>query len=395
MPVANARIFAKSKGISEEDSRFIIGDNDVFEESGESAKEEVDNQVTIVTKFYKLNGIVHYAIATRYVDIVEDTPMGIKLYPIAHMVWEEKEGSARGEGEVRYLIPNQIEVNKTEMRRVLTVKEQAFPQKIVDVTKIKNKNDLNRAGAIIETQGQTVDDVHKVIGTIQPAQMSPDVKQLQEDMIQVTRDLAGAGDIATGQINPESASGRAILAVQQASQSPMTEQRESYKNFIEDLARIWLEYLTVASVDGINLEEEVTGQNGETSVQLVNVPQTVLEQLKASVSIEVTPKGAFDKYAQEQSLENLLLGGFFSQQKIGELKLYVKTLDDDSVMPKAKLEQLIKNYDEEQLRIAEMNAQAQVMQQRASQFLNEGPEAQAQQIADAQVQIQTQQMQSA
>ena len=121
----------------------------------------------------------------------------------------------------------------------------------------------------------------------------------------------------------------------------------------------------------------------------------MLEQLKASVSIEVTPKGAFDKYAQEQSLENLLLGGFFSQQKIGELKLYVKTLDDDSVMPKAKLEQLIKNYDEEQLRIAEMNAQAQVMQQRASQFLNEGPEAQAQQIADAQVQIQTQQMQSA
>lgn len=56
-----------------------------------------------------------------------------------------------------------------------------------------------------------VDDVTKVISTLPPAQMSPDVKQLQEDLIQVTRDLAGAGDIATGQVNPEDASGRGYL----------------------------------------------------------------------------------------------------------------------------------------------------------------------------------------
>ena len=40
----------------------------------------------------------------------------------------------------------------------------------------------------------------------------------------------------------------------------MTEQKESYKNFIEDIARIWLEYLMVYSVDGIDLEEEVTDE---------------------------------------------------------------------------------------------------------------------------------------
>jgi hypothetical protein len=71
----------------------------------------------------------------------------------------------------------------------------------------------------------------------------------------VTRELAGAGDTATGQVNPESASGRAILAVQQASQAPMTEQKESYKNFIEDIAKIDLEYLVVYSEDGVNMED--------------------------------------------------------------------------------------------------------------------------------------------
>ena len=156
---------------------------------------------------------------------------------------------------VRTLIPNQIEVNRTEVRRVLTVKYQAYPQKIVNTEKVSNPSALNQVGGVIKTKGGLgVDDVAKIISTLPPAQMSPDVKQLQEDLIQVTRDLAGAGDIATGQVNPEDASGRAILAVQQASQSPMTEQRESFKNFVEDLARIWLDMFIVYSKDGIHKE---------------------------------------------------------------------------------------------------------------------------------------------
>ena len=170
MPVANAIEFALSKGLSKDKLEYIIPDNETFEESGEAAKIEVDDMVTIVYKMYKQDGTVHFSIATRLVDIVEDADTGLKLYPISHFVWEEKEGSARGEGEVRYLIPNQIEVNRTEMRRVLTVKLQAYPLKVVDETKVKNPSDLNRTGAIIRTSGAAVDDVHKVVGIIPPAQ---------------------------------------------------------------------------------------------------------------------------------------------------------------------------------------------------------------------------------
>jgi len=384
MPVSNAIEFALAQGMSEEKTAFIIGDNDNFEESGEASKLEVDNMVTLVYKMYKKNGTVHFSIATRWIDIVEDADTGLKLYPVAHFNWEEKEGSARGEGEVRYLIPNQIEVNRTEVRRVLTVKYQAYPQKVADTSKIANPSALNTVGGVIKTNGQPVDDVHKIVGTLQPAQMSPDVKQLQEDLIQVTRDLAGAGDIATGQVNPESASGRAILAVQQASQSPMTEQRESYKNFIEDIARIWLEYLVVYSVDGLNLEEESTDPaTGEKLIQVVNVPQTVLEQLQATVKIDVTPKGVYDRFAQEQTIENLLLNGFFNAQRVSELETYAEVLDDDSVAPKMKIKEAIEHIRKEQKKIAMIQAQAQAMQQRASQFLMEDPEAQASQMAEA------------
>jgi hypothetical protein len=393
MPVSNAREFAIAEGLSEEKSYFIVGDNDTFEESGESAKLELDNMVTIVYKFYKKDKTVRFSCATRWVDIVEDVDTGLSLYPIAHFNWEEKEGSARGEGEVRYLIPNQIEVNRTELRRVITVKQQAYPQKVVDVSKISNPTAVSTVGGIIKTNGQPVDDVNKVVGTLTPAQMSPDVKQLQDDLIQVTRDLAGAGDIATGQINPEEASGRAILAVQQASQSPMTEQKESYKNFIEDIAKIWLEYLIVHSVDGINLEEEsVDPTTGEEIVQVVNVPQVTLQQLQAFVKVDVTPKSVYDRFAQEQTIENMLLQGLLTAQRVGELAIYAELLDDDSVAPKEKIKEAVELIREEQARIAEIQAQAQAMQQRANIFLMEDADAQAQQMADAQMQLQSAEM---
>lgn len=389
MPVVNAIELARAEGMSEDKVEFIIGDNDTFEESGDAAKLEVDDMVTIVYKMYKKDGTVHFSVATRWVDIVEDEDTGLSLYPIAHFVWEEKEGSARGEGEVRYLIPNQIEVNRTEVRRVLTVKYQAYPQKVAVREKIANPQALNTVGGIIWTTGQTVDDVHKVVGTIPPAQMSPDVKQLQDDLIEVTRVLAGAGDSATGQVDPESASGRAILAVQQASQAPMTEQKESYKNFIEDIAKIWLEYLIVYSEEGVNMEETTTDpQTGEEVVEIVNVPQTALKQLQAAVRIDITPKGVYDKFAQEQTIENLLLQGFFTAQRVGELATYAEVLDDDAVAPKMKIQEAIEHIREEQQRIAMIEAQAQAMQQRASQFILEDPDAQASQMADAMAQMQ-------
>ena len=394
MPVVNAQELALAEGMSKEKLAYIIGDNDTFEESGEAAKLELDDMVTVIYKLYKQNGTVHFSTATRWVEISKDIDTGLSLYPVAHFVWEEKEGSARGEGEVRYLIPNQIEVNKTEMRRVLTVKQQAYPMKVADRSKISNPNAINTVGGTIWTNGQTVDDVHKIVGIIPPAQMSQDVVQLQQDLINVTRELAGAGDTATGQVNPEDASGRAILAVQQASQAPMTEQKESYKNFVEDIARIWLEYLIVYSENGVNMEQEFTDpMTGQESVQVVNVPQSALEQLQATVRIDITPKSVYDKFAQEKTIENLFVQGMFNVQRLPELKVYHKILPDDSVAPKLAIGEAIEFVEEEQRKVAELQAQAQMMQQRAQQFLMEDPDGQAQQIADARMRLMAKQEQ--
>jgi hypothetical protein len=388
LPVIEVQELARIEGVSEENIKAIIGDNDTFEESGEASKLEKDNMCTLVTKLYKENGTVHFAKATRYLDVKEDTDSGLSLYPVAHMIWEQKEGSARGEGEVKHHIPNQIEVNKTIMRRLITVKNTAYPQKVVNTDKVINPSAADQVGATLKTKGgMSVEDVRNIFAHIQPAQMSVDVEKVQNELISITRELAGAGDIATGEVNPESASGKAILAVQQAAQQPLVEQLSELKTFIEDLTRIWLNMFIVYSEEGITLEDTITDPTtGEEVTELVTVPQTVMEELQATVKVDITPKGAFDKFAQEVSLENLLKAGYFSVQRLPELEVYVKLLDDDSVMPKAKLEEAIELMKEEQRKIAAINAEARIMQQRANQFLNEDVDAQASQMSEAQMQ---------
>ena len=140
------------------------------------------------------------------------------------------------------------------------------------------------------------------------------------------------------------------------------------------------------------MEDKYTDENGNEAIRIVNVPQSVLQQLQATVKIDVTPKGVYDKFAQEQTIENLLLNGLFTSQRVGELKAYAEALDDDSVAPKMKILEIIERIETEQQRIAMINAQAQMMQQRASQFLMGDPDEQSSMMADAQMQLQLQQM---
>ena len=369
-PLINIIDMAKEEGVSEDKIRLIISDTDCYEESGEDAKKEVDNMCTLITKLYKKDGTVHFSQATKFCDVKEDKDTGLSLYPVAHMLWEEKEGSARGEGEVRYLIPNQLEINKTIMRRLISAKSTAYPQKIADVSKIQNPSALNQVGSTIKVNGMSIDDVRKIVGTINPSQMSSDVEKVMNELISTTRELAGAGDIATGDINPESASGRAILAVQQASQMPNAEQILSLKTTIECLARIWLDMWKTYASDGLTIEYETTDTiTGETTSEPVQVPYSVLQALQANVKVDVTPKSPFDKYAQELSLENMLKAGYFSQQRLSELEVYTDLLDDDSSMPKQKLQEGIKKMKEIQSRIAEVQTEAQELQMRANRYL--------------------------
>ena len=148
---------------------------------------------------------------------------------------------------------------------------------------------------------------------------------------------------------------------------------------------------TIYTPDGMQLEEDVTDENGEEYTQIVDIPATMLENLKGTVRIDITPTSPYDKYARELSIENMFKAGMFNVEKLPELKVYASLLQDDSTMPKQEILEAIDMMEEEQERIAYINAQAQVMQQRASTFLGSDPEGQASMINDAQRVVNAQQ----
>ena len=392
-PVIDVRELAKLEGVAKDKIDYIVGDDDTLDQAGTDSKQEKDNMVTLITKMWKQDGTVWYQTSTKYVDIESAKNTNLTLYPISHFVWKDKKGWSRGEGEVRTLIPNQLELNKTLARSLLSIKQCAYAQKVVNVDKVINPNAVNQVGGVIKTKGGiNVDDVTKIFTYIQPASMSTDVSRVMNDLISITRELKNASEIATGDINPEQASGKAILAVQQASQQPLTKQAVGLKKFIEDIARIWLDMWTIYTPDGMKLEEEINDpETGDTYTQVVDVPASILENLKGTVRIDITPTSPYDKYARELSIENMFKAGMFNVQKLQELKVYASILPDDSTMPKQDILDAIEMMEEEQQKIAMINAQAQLMQQRAEQFLGGDVEQQASQINDAQQQLMTQQ----
>lgn len=367
--VVELREFAKKEGLKQEEIKNIVGDNDTSTNAGDSAKDELEDKAWLVTMLYKENGTVHFSQSTRYCTIKEDKDTGLTLYPVAHFNWEDQEGNARGIGEVRQLIPNQIETNKTAMRRAISVKNTAYPQKVVNVDAIQNMDAVTKVGATIKFKDMGNTRASDVFMNTTPAQMSTDSEKLQNELINISKDLSNASAATTGNIDPESASGRAILAVQNAQKEPLNDQVISLKAFIEDIARIWFEMWRVYAQEGLVIEvENVDGVTGEVSAELTTIPSYILEALQTSVKVDITPRGAFDKYAQELSLENLLQAGQISFEE------YVDSLDTDSVMPKVKLENILKNRRDKEAQINQIEMKSEMMKQQAQSRLNDASE---------------------
>ena len=353
-PVSQVKDKARELGIEESEVKLILPDSDVQEQAGYAGiTDEVNPMCLVLLKYYKKNGKVYYTKGTKHVELEKEKATNMNLYPIAHCIWEEKKGSSRGIGAVACIIPNQIEINKIDARRALAVKIGAFQKLVYNQELVANAKELGKVGGAIAIKGgATVDDVRKAIGYIYPSSMSPDAANLSAEMKANTRDLEGAGDTATGNVDPTQASGKAILAVQQASQQPLGEQVENYKTFVEDLARIWFDMWKAYEVKGMNIMYEKKDSEGNIVQEPGVISYETLQKLEPHIKVDITPRGSYDRYAQELSLENLFMNNKITFEE------YVDSLPADAVMPKATLEKIVTRRKENQARLTQMQMEA-------------------------------------
>lgn len=321
---------AKENGISESDISLITPDDDEFEEYNQ--KTNKDNLCTSLLYIYKKDGNVHFIKATRHLIYSEDTQIkNMTLYPIASLIWQKKHNSARGVGEVYEMIPNQISTNALLVRREINNKMTGYAKPVFNSDYIENPESITKIGTAIKVSGPAVSNVADVFGYVSPSPMSGEAKQLQEELIAVTQQLHGSGNLLVGQIDPQKASGAAIVAVQEQSAIPLGESSASYQGFIEDIANVWLDMWICYHPDGMKLEYE----NNGLQMNYI-IPQHILRKMQFNIRVDISPVNPFSKYAREQSLENALVNNHISFEE------FVGALDDDSTAPKGKFEDLIK-----------------------------------------------------
>ena len=196
-----------------------------------------DNKITVLIKYWKENGTIHFVKMVQDAFVKEETDTGLKLYPIAWMSWEKVKHSYHGESAITGLIPNQIAINKLAAMANRFIRQQAFPRVIYNSNRLRQ---WKEGIAPIAVDGDPRDIVSFAN---QPTSMSAQVNEYLNTYIELTRDLMGASDAALGNVKADNTS--AIIAVQKATGVPLELVRQEYYQFVENIMRIMVDQMRV------------------------------------------------------------------------------------------------------------------------------------------------------
>ena len=338
----------------------IIGNTEEIEHDSMSP----DAKVTCLIYFERIDGIIYTCRTTKTLIFEDMHPIkaenalgqsrGMTLYPIVKMAWEDFPNSARGVSEVKYMIPNQIELNVTLARMSITNKRTAFPRLAVDINSVVNVEELDKVGGIIELNGSG-QSVGQMIQYLSPAQMSGEPREYADNLLKITQELNGSGETTMGNINPNRVAASAYAEIRDQANLILGEKSERAIKFTEDRARLLIEMWSVYMVDGITYVKEVIDEaTGQIVNETVKITQEELNSIKPDVRVDVAPSDAWSKDAEQKFIDGLL-----EQQQI-TFEEAVELYSDTGTAPKQKLRGVLAK-----------RKQAQIQQQQAMEQMEE------------------------
>ena len=297
MLVKAAKRLARQNG---GDADLISADE---KESGDTHMDSLGgDKVTVLLRLWRdeETGTIHGYECTRNAEIRKAWDLGIKSYPITWMNWDYVQDCYHGQAMITGLIPNQVFVNKLFALSMISLMTLAYPKIIFDKTKIAKWN--NRVGAAIAVTGN-VDGVAKIMD---PASISPQISQFIDVAIGYTQKFLGASDVALGDTRPDNTS--AIIALQRAAATPMELTKQNLLQSIEDLGRIYMEFM--AEYYGTRYVE--TSLPGQQEKAVIPFDFSVFSEVPFTVELDVGASSYWSEIASMQTLDNLLMQGKIS-----------------------------------------------------------------------------------
>ena len=378
MPERNARILARNNG--------AVGWRRISASPDEStATDDVkwnDELVTVLYLFWRdddTGEIWSYCSAER-AEIEAPKSLGITHYPITWLCWDNVKDCYHGQAMITGLVPNQIAINKTHALTQVSMMNMAFPSKVYDKTRIAKIT--NQVGAAYGVNG-SVDNAMKVV---EGANISPQVFQYIQSLIEQTEQSLGATSVALGDTRPDNTS--AIIALQRAASTPSELTKQNIYTAIEDLARIYLDfmgsYYGVRYVDRPIKERErqaiMFAQQANPDIEMKEeVPElfdfSTLKEHPVTIKLDVGASTYYSEIASIQTLENLLMQGQITVVQ------FLERLPDDYVPNRLGLIAEKKN---EAIQAQQMQMGMGGMPPQGSPTGGEGPVAQTANMMDVQ-----------
>ena len=339
VPTDKLKEIAKENGVANWEE--IKEDDEEYNQMETEARVHA-KYTTLLTFFYKVQGIVHAKQSTSTHIIRDEIDLGVKLYPIAYMSFRQQQDSYHGVSPVTGVIQNQIMINKFYMMIAEFVRKMAFPKMFYDMTVIPRWSNK------VEAIGVNGDPTKAFMATTPVMNMSSQVMEYVQDLIAKTKEAMGVYDVALGNARPDNTS--AIIALQKSASQPLELQKFDYYQVVEDSVRIIMDLMAVNyGIRDITIKMPMdpqmqqmmmlSGQPVDDALVAVPLPfdysQIAPDQL--SIIVEVGASAYWTEIMNIQSLDNMYRAGI-----IPDPITYLEQLPNGIVKSKADIIEAIK-----------------------------------------------------
>lgn len=241
--------------------------------------------------------------STKKAYIYEEVDTGLSCYPIAWFNWEKQKNTYHGRSLVTGMIPNQIFINRSFAMCFYHLQMTAFPKAVFNADVVESFS--NEIGTAIPISGVPLEtNIRNVAGYLEPGNMSGQIVEVINMAIDQTRESLGVNDALTGNVDPKNTS--AIIATQRASSVPLENPRSNLYEWVENVGHILFDFMgTYYGLRPVGIE--VDGQK-----TVVNYDFSVFKNLWLNIRADVGESSYWSEIATQQTLTNLLQGGFIT-----------------------------------------------------------------------------------
>lgn len=276
-------------------------------------EEAIDGKVTVLTKLSKAyNPDGSYTVKSQKVTeravVRREYSTHLRLYPLASLRWDSKNGCAYGESEITYLIPNQIAINRMITANVWSAMTTGMPIMLVNGDTVSEKI-TNDPGQIIKVYGSN-EDVAGAVKYVAPEASINEFDQSINTLINNTLTQSGANEVALGDSRADNAT--ALIAMRDAALLPLQIVKTRYYGFLEEVSRIWADFW----ITHYGRRKIKSIKNGRTSY--IPFDGDRYRQLIVTASVDVNVSPHFDENQRLQTLITLFDKGVINKKQLLE-----------------------------------------------------------------------------